>query len=302
MPKRSNDFQRLVYLVRLNLAAGATVTESKMMRDRLTKRYREVDVVVSGKVGSQKVNVSIECRDHKRMADVTWVDMMKAKHDRLDTHVLLLAASRGFTKEAKDVASKYGIETFSLETQDAPNIGGLLGQGGSLWHRTFSLFADKVSVRVAATGNLAVETIATSPDNLLYLEDGTELFQLQELVNHLLKIDHIRDYFSRKGKEEHIRFEVAWKPPADHLGRPLYMQKLEPKVLRAVECILIVGPCKVEIGRFGLHHGRLGSVKIAWGKATIGGQDAMAVATIDEAGETKFSINFKGTVSEPSVD
>ena len=42
MPKRSNDFQRLVYLVRVNLAGGATVTESKMMRDRLTKRFREV--------------------------------------------------------------------------------------------------------------------------------------------------------------------------------------------------------------------------------------------------------------------
>lgn len=301
MPKRSNDFQRLVYLVRVNLAAGATVTESKMMRDRLTKRYREVDVVVSGTVGTQKVNVCIECRDHKRMADVTWVDTMKAKHDRLDTHVLLLAASRGFTKEAKDVAAKYGIETFSLETQDDPNIGGLLGPCGSLWHRTYSLHADKVSVRVAATGDLAVETVATSPDNLLYLEDGTELCQLQELVNRVLKTDHVRDYFMREGKEEHIRFVVAWEPPADTLGRPLYMQKLEPKVLRAVECIRIVGPCKVEIGRLALHHGRLGSVKIAWGKATIGGQDAMAVATIDEASETRLSVNFKGSASGPSA-
>ena len=38
MPKRSNNFQRLVYLVQVNLAAGATVTESKMLRDRLTER------------------------------------------------------------------------------------------------------------------------------------------------------------------------------------------------------------------------------------------------------------------------
>ena len=74
MPKRSNDFQRLVYLVRLNLAAGAHVTESKMMRDRLTRRFREVDVVIKGKVGSQPVVVCVECRDHKRVADVTWVD------------------------------------------------------------------------------------------------------------------------------------------------------------------------------------------------------------------------------------
>lgn len=74
MPKRSNDFQRLVYLVRLNLAEGAEVTESKMMRDRLTKRFREVDIVIKGKVGSQPVVVCVECRDHKRVADVTWLD------------------------------------------------------------------------------------------------------------------------------------------------------------------------------------------------------------------------------------
>lgn len=38
MPKRSNDFQRLIYLIRVNLAEGAKVTESKMMRDRQTKQ------------------------------------------------------------------------------------------------------------------------------------------------------------------------------------------------------------------------------------------------------------------------
>lgn len=294
MPKRSNDFQRLVYLVRVNLAAGATVTESKMMRDRLTKRYREVDVVVSGSVGTQKVNVCIECRDHKRVADVTWVDTMKSKHDRLDTHVLLLAASQGFTKEAKDVAAMYGIETYSLEEQDDPNIPGLLGPSGSLWHWTYSLSADKVSVRVAATSGLAAETVATTPDNLLYLADGAELCQLKELVSQMLQTEHVRDYFMREGREEHIRFEVTWEPPADPLGRPLFMQKLEPKVLRSVESIRVFGPCKVQIGQFGMRHGRLGSVKIAWGKATIGGQDAMAVATMNEAGETKLSLNFKG--------
>ena len=82
------------------------------------------------------------------------------------------------------------------------------------------------------------------------------------------------------------------------MGRPLYMQKLEPKILRAVECIRIVGPFKVQIGEFGLRHGRLGSVNVAWGKATIGGQDAMAVASMDESGETKLSVNFKGAASE----
>ena len=47
------------------------------------------------------------------VADVTWVDTMKSKHERLDTNALLLASRSGFTPEARDVAKKYGIELFT---------------------------------------------------------------------------------------------------------------------------------------------------------------------------------------------
>ncbi|MBK6742992.1 MAG: hypothetical protein IPG66_08450 [Hydrogenophilales bacterium] len=294
MPKRSNDFQRLIYLVRLNLSEGAKVTESKMMRDRLTKRFREVDVVIDGKVGSQRVFVSIECRDHQRVADVGWVDAMKAKHDRLDTNALLLASRSGFTPEARDVASKYGIELFTLEDIDDANIPALLGPNGNLWLKSVTITAEKVSIRVAQVGLLAPETVATAPDNLLYLDDGSELCQTKELVDGLLKSPRARDYLLAEGKEEHKWFEFVWEPPNDQQGRPLYMRKLEPAVMRPIESIRIVGPCKVEIGKFGVRHGRIGDVQVAWGKTTIAGNNAMAVATITETGETKLSLNFSG--------
>jgi hypothetical protein len=81
MPKRTNDFQRLVYLIRTNVAGDSTVTESAMLTDRLTGSKREVDVCIDGEVGGHSLMVCIECRDHQRVADVTWVDAMKAKHD-----------------------------------------------------------------------------------------------------------------------------------------------------------------------------------------------------------------------------
>ena len=294
MPKRSNDFQRLIYLVRVNLADGAKVTESKMMRDRLTERFREVDVVIEGKVGHQSVTVAIECRDHKRVADVTWVDMMKAKHDRLDTHALLLASSKGFTPEARDVAAKYGIELFTLEDQDSAALPALLGPNGSLWMKTISITAQKVTVRYAAIGDLASEIVATTPDNLLYHEDEAELCQIQELVQTLMNTPRVRDYLTAEGKEEHAWFELAWEPPQAPDGRFLYMKKIEPEVFRAIECLRVVGPCKIEVGHFGLRHGRLGDVKIAWGKTSISGREALAVATLTSAGETKLSVNFSG--------
>ena len=296
MPKRSNDFQRLVYLVRVNLADGAKVTESKMMRDRLTKRFREVDVVIEGKVGSQSVVVSIECRDHKRVADVTWIDMMKSKHDRLDTHALLLASKRGFTQEARAVAEKYGIELFTLEDLETADIPAMLAQQGSLWIKTATATAEKVRARVSAVGELEVETVVTSPDNLLYLEDGTELCQIRQLVDRLLQCDRAREYLLSEGKEDHIWFELVWEPPADHEGKPIYMRKLDPQLLRPIECIQVTGPCKVEVGRFGMRHGKLGEVHFAWGKTSVAGRSALAVATLDQDGKSKLSVNFSGAI------
>jgi hypothetical protein len=85
IPKRANEFQRLIFAIRTNLATGAKVTESRLLRDRLTKRFREVDVCIESSVGGTSIMVCVECRDHARPADVGWVDAMKEKHTRLPT-------------------------------------------------------------------------------------------------------------------------------------------------------------------------------------------------------------------------
>ncbi|MEK7152688.1 MAG: hypothetical protein AAB834_01965 [Patescibacteria group bacterium] len=43
-----------------------------------------------------------------------------------------------------------------------------------------------------------------------------------------------------------------------------------------------------------MRHGKLGEVHLAWGKTTVAGRDALAVATLDTSGETKLSVNFSG--------
>lgn len=140
MPKRSNEFQKLVYLVRVSLSAGATVTESKLLRDRITGQEREVDVCVEGIVGGTPVNVCLECRDTARKADVGWVEQMKAKHERLRMNALILASRSGFTKGAQEVARQYGIEAISLDKVDQADVHALLKAKSALWTKcvTFS--------------------------------------------------------------------------------------------------------------------------------------------------------------------
>ena len=200
----------------------------------------------------------------------------------------------GFTPEARDVAAKYGIELFTLESQESAELPALFGPKGSLWMKKFSITAQKVTVRVAQVGDLASETVATTKDNLLYFEDGSEIGQIQELVQTLMQTPQVREYLTAEGTEEHVWFELVWEPPQAPDGRLLHMKKIEPEVFRAIECLRVVGPCKIDVGHFSLQHGRLGEVKIAWGKASLAGVDALAVAALTPAGETKLSVNFSG--------
>ena len=52
MPKRSNDFQKLIYLIHHQLANQAIVTESKFLHDGAANIDREVDIVIETQVGN----------------------------------------------------------------------------------------------------------------------------------------------------------------------------------------------------------------------------------------------------------
>jgi hypothetical protein len=292
MPPRTNDFQKLVYLVQRNLAAGATVTESKMLTDRITRRKREVDICIEGHVGGAPVMVCVECRDHQRIADVGWVDQMKTKHDRLPTNALILASRRGFTPEARDVATSYGIKTVSLEEVDQVDFPALFGSSSSLWTKSITITATKVLVKVRATPTMTDEVFQAMPSNLIYDPDGNQLGQIGTLVELALKSPEARDSLAREGQADHTSFEMVVADLRDRLGRPFFMQKIDPDGLREIESMKITGPCKLEITQFGVRRGRLGDVHVAWGTTELLGRNAFVVATRDTAGVERLTIGF----------
>ncbi|MDP4509382.1 hypothetical protein [Nonomuraea turcica] len=75
MPARSNDLQAVVYFIRKNLAADATVTESAQLRDRVTGRLREVDVLVASHIAGHPLQIGIECRGRSRKDAVSWEEV-----------------------------------------------------------------------------------------------------------------------------------------------------------------------------------------------------------------------------------
>ncbi len=116
MPKRTNAFQDLVAIIHSKLGPDWSVNESVFLCDGITGENREVDVVAKTNVGGYDIYLSIECRDHGRPADVTWIESMSKKHEGLATSKLVLWSRSGFSKSAIIKATALKIDTVSQVT------------------------------------------------------------------------------------------------------------------------------------------------------------------------------------------
>lgn len=290
MPKRTNNFQKIVFLVKKHAAEGATVTESKLLQDNITGADREVDICIESSVAGHCVTVSIECRDHSRKASVQWVEEMKSKHERLSTNALVLVSSSGFSKEAIAVARTYGIETVTLSDLNDSSAEKLFGNTSSLWSKVFTLSPTKVVIRVQQIGKLPAENVVASPDNIIYDHMGNQLLNVKKLVEYLLHTEYVVRKYGQMGNESHKGFEVRWEPAKDSNGNPLCLQKLYSLVLRPIEYVQIIGSCSFEISEFPLKNVALGDVRVAWATGEFLGKEALLVASKNRSDETKISI------------
>src|SRR5436190_18155971 len=105
MPKRTNDFQRLVLLIEQQVQPkGFTVEESAEVIDRSMGEVREIDVLITGKLGGHSVSIAVEAIDHSRPPSVEWIDRMVGKylHQTLPVNKVVAVSRAGFTKAARE--------------------------------------------------------------------------------------------------------------------------------------------------------------------------------------------------------
>ena len=216
MPKRSNEFQKLVYLIKKQMAGSATVTESKPLLDRLTETEREVDICIETAIGGHTLVISIECQDRGRRADVSWVEEMKAKHERLPTNALVLVSRSGLTREALKVAQLSGIETLGFEDLDEQAVARVFGPFGSLWAKELTLSPAKVVIRVATVNDLPAENVATLPDNWIHSIQGEFIGTVKEYVEAAFKSPKVLEMIGKDATDEHVAFEIEWESPMDN--------------------------------------------------------------------------------------
>lgn len=294
MPKRTNDFQKFVFLIKKLVAENSIVTESKFLIDLQTGAQREVDVCIESSVGGHGITISIECVKHERKASVTWVEAMKAKHERLPTNALVLVSEAGFSKEAQKVAQKYGIETLRFDEVDENSVDRLFGKTEALFSRTFSFTPLKVIARVEEGDGLPIEDVVTLPDNIIFKPDGSQLGALKNYIESMLNSGKFLESIGQQGDESHKSFELSIEKPIDEVGNPLCLRKENPLIIRKIAFIKVIGKCEISPpSKFPIKYGKLGSVRVAWGTGQFLEKDALLVATEDGTGKKKLTISTK---------
>ena len=106
MPKRTNEFQRIVaYIYSQIVPTGGRVTESAFLREDGTGQPREVDVLVEHNIAGHDISIAVECRDYTRDQNLEWIDNLIGKYSRLKVSHVVAVSSSPFS-EAEDKSRK----------------------------------------------------------------------------------------------------------------------------------------------------------------------------------------------------
>jgi hypothetical protein len=104
-------FEQLVATIeRLMAPKGAIVKSPDRIRDIDTNRLREVDASIRLRAGSIEILVTVECRRRSRIADVTWIEQLATKRNKIGASKTIAVSPLGFSNDARKCASRYGIE------------------------------------------------------------------------------------------------------------------------------------------------------------------------------------------------
>ena len=185
MPKRTNPFQTLIAFIERELAgSGVKVTESAMLSEGGSNE-REVDILIEAEINGHPVCIALECRDHKRPQDVTWIDCLIGKYIDLRVDRVVAVSSSGFSAGALEKANRHRIRTLTLEQALEHNW-------PEEFERVIAKFVSQTLISLSANlkfgnGPHPLSTSEGLESCEIMASDGTSDGTLNEVANYLFK-------------------------------------------------------------------------------------------------------------------
>lgn len=212
MPKRSNDFQKLIHHIQTQISQNSFVEESRFLTDAITGQSREVDIVIEGTAASYSFIVSIEVIGwSKKKGDIEWVERMICKHSTLPTDKLILVSKTGFTKSAIKKAAFHRIETITIEQA--------LSNAWKEFFKSLGRFEEitnRFRCRAIFKNKKKGSTNPILPLNQLVFADAnlSERMKLVDIINIILQNQQLRDtIFNHIQRDSSQNYTVDFKPP-----------------------------------------------------------------------------------------
>jgi hypothetical protein len=289
MPKRSNDFQRLIYLVKKQFAGGVIVTESKMLREIDSGEEREVDIVIETTVAGQPVVIGIECVDKNRRAGKEWVEQMHGKHSRLPTDQLVLASRRGFYEPALRKAKSFKIQTLAFAEATERTV-------GSLFHAIIEIVATEFSLTPGPTHAELVDprgqVIEATVDESTVIVDRERkpLNFFKSAVAELLSSDRVGRHITASAPATAKFFKIV----GYYVDQEFYLVHVTTRELYKLRTITVIGTLDQAEARFPMKQVQVGTDQVLWGKSRFLGGDALVVLS-EEAGRGRLSLEVSKT-------
>lgn len=214
MPKRTNDYQRLVVAINQHLASSnATVTESKMLWDPLSEQDREIDILIEDSSGPYKVIIGIECTAKSRPIGVQTMEQLITKHKNVGIQKTVIVSKSGFAVSAKKYAEKMQIDAISFGqalTQSWPSY---LNKAKNLHLVLKSTTIDNIEFDVTFLED--ADKVEFSLKTRVLLEDNESIF-ISDYVYGLLQnsprtLLNDRKRFNDISFENELKFTEEWK-------------------------------------------------------------------------------------------
>ena len=298
MPKRTNAFQSVVYLIKKHVGeAGAKVCESAQLLDSATGKEREVDVVsLETEMDGHEILVGFECAARGRRPTVEWIEQMYGKHSTLPTDRLVLISESGFTPQARVKAKALGIEAVVPDRETDLSIDELVHRLTRLRFTNLNLLnIENVYVTLGATETENreenIHLLPSSGEMHVFTASHEFIGTIKDVVNVFMTIAvQDRSLFEEvllNAADDTKFFELSIDPPELPIGDPpaphrIHFEKTEPVPhLRMIEQIRIDGKAQIERSSFPLRHGILQDVPYSWGESVMEGRPAVAVVTKD---------------------
>ena len=282
MPRRTNAFQSVVYLIKKHVGNDkAKVYESAELLDSATGKKREVDVCIETEVDGHFLLVGFECAARGRRPDVEWVEQMYGKHATLPTDRLVLVSESGFTAQARAKAKAFEIETIIPDQETDRSIDELAHRLTRLRFTKLDLLnIENVYVTLGATdteGEENIHLLPSSGEMHVFTVSREFIGTIKDVVNAFMTIaaqdKSLFEDILFDAADDTQFFELSIDPPEVPIGDPptaqrIYFEKIEPTLhLRMIEQIRIDGKARIERSNFPLRHGTLQEVPYSWGES-----------------------------------